>query len=55
MTDWLDTQERTRAFLELVVPVGHRFVERIDATAGPNWMPAARERRAAAVAPLPDG
>lgn len=35
----------TNAFLDLVEPVGGRLVERIDATAGPNWMPAARERR----------
>ncbi len=31
-------------FLELVEPVGPRLVERIDLTAGPNWMPAARDR-----------
>jgi len=31
---------------ELVEPFGQRFLDRIDATAGPNWMPAARERRA---------
>lgn len=37
----------TRRFLELVEPVGQRLVERIDVTAGPNWMPAARERRTA--------
>jgi len=36
----------TQRFLNLVEPVGQRFVDRIDATAGPNWMPAARERRA---------
>jgi hypothetical protein len=35
----------TQRFLDLVEPVGHRFVEHIDATAGPNWMPAARPRR----------
>ena len=34
----------TRRFLDLVEPVGARLVERIDATAGPNWMPAARDR-----------
>ncbi len=38
-------EERTLAFLDLVEPVGPRFLERIDATAGPNWMPAARDRR----------
>jgi hypothetical protein len=36
--------EGTMRFLELVEPVGDRLVERIDATAGPNWMPAARNR-----------
>ena len=35
----------TNRFLALIEPVGHRFVEHIDATAGPNWMPAARPRR----------
>jgi hypothetical protein len=34
----------TRKYIELVEPVGGRLVERIDLTAGPNWMPAARER-----------
>lgn len=34
----------TIAFLDLVEPVGDRLVARIDATAGPNWMPAARSR-----------
>ncbi len=34
----------TMAFLSLIEPVGHRFVDRIDETAGPNWMPAARDR-----------
>ncbi len=37
-------EEDTRAFLDLVEPFGHVFVGRIDATAGPNWMPAARDR-----------
>jgi Helix-turn-helix family len=37
-------EDRTRQFLDLVEPVGDRLVERIDLTAGPNWMPAARER-----------
>jgi hypothetical protein len=36
--------EATSRFLALVEPVGDRLVERIDATAGPNWMPAARTR-----------
>ena len=35
----------TVRFLELVEPVGERLLVRIDETAGPNWMPAARERR----------
>ena len=34
----------TRRFIELVEPVGHVFLDRIDATAGPRWMPAARDR-----------
>ena len=34
----------TRRFVELIEPVGARLVERIDVTAGPNWMPAARDR-----------
>ena len=34
----------TRQFLDLVEPVGARLVARIDATAGPKWMPAARDR-----------
>ncbi len=34
----------TTAFVELIEPVGARLVERIDVTAGPNWMPAARDR-----------
>lgn len=38
--------ERTHAFLDLVEPVGERLLARIDATAGPEWMPAARVRRA---------
>ena len=38
-------EELTTTYLDLVEPVGQRFLDRIDATAGPNWMPAARERR----------
>lgn len=34
----------TRAFCDLVEPVGERLLARIDATAGPRWMPAARLR-----------
>jgi hypothetical protein len=37
-------EDGTREFLDLIEPVGRRFVDRIDATAGPKWMPAARER-----------
>ena len=37
--------ELTRAYLDLVEPVGDRLLARIDATAGPEWMPAARRRR----------
>ena len=35
----------TQRFLGLIEPIGERLLGRIDATAGPNWMPAARERR----------
>lgn len=38
-------EERTQHFLDLVEPVGARLLARIDSTAGPEWMPAARERR----------
>ena len=38
-------RENTERFLALVEPIGQRFVAHIDATAGPNWMPAARPRR----------
>ncbi|CAI8313092.1 MAG: Uncharacterised protein [Acidimicrobiales bacterium AG-410-I20] len=37
--------EETIRFIDLLEPVGPRFVERIDQTAGPNWMPAARDNR----------
>ena len=37
--------DTSRRFLELIEPVGARLLERIDDTAGPQWMPAARERR----------
>ncbi len=36
--------EATQRFLDLVEPVGDDLVARIDATAGANWMPAARIR-----------
>ncbi len=35
---------QTEKFLELIEPVGYRYIEHIDKTAGPNWMPAAREK-----------
>jgi hypothetical protein len=38
-------EQRTQALLDLVEPVGERLVARIDATAGPEWMPAARGRK----------
>ena len=38
-------EETTRAFLDLIEPVGQRYVDHIDRTAGDNWMPAARPRR----------
>jgi hypothetical protein len=37
--------ENTEKFLNLIEPIGQRLMKRIDDTAGPNWMPAARERR----------
>jgi len=37
--------EVTERFLKVIEPVGPRLLARIDETAGPNWMPAARERR----------
>jgi hypothetical protein len=37
-------EDATHRFVELIEPVGGRLVERIDVTAGPNWMPAARDR-----------
>lgn len=38
-------EEPTRQLLDLIEPVGARFMDRVDATAGPEWMPAARDRR----------
>ncbi len=38
-------ERRTEQFLDLVEPFGDRLIARIDETAGPNWMPAGRERR----------
>lgn len=37
-------EQRTNQFLDLVGPVGDRLRDRLDLTAGPNWMPATRER-----------
>lgn len=37
-------EDATQRFVEMIEPVGARLVERIDITAGPNWMPAARDR-----------
>jgi hypothetical protein len=34
----------TMRLLDLLEPVGTRFLDRIDATAGPKWMPAGRDR-----------
>lgn len=34
----------TRRFVELLEPVGGRLMERVDLTAGPNWMPVGRDR-----------
>jgi hypothetical protein len=36
--------EITDRFCDLVEPVGMRLMARIDATAGPSWMPAGRDR-----------
>lgn len=38
-------EENTLRFLSVIEPVGDRYVAHIDATAGENWMPAARPRR----------
>ncbi len=38
-------EARTVQLLELIEPVGPRFMAQVDATAGPDWMPAARDRR----------
>lgn len=36
---------RTRRVVDLVASVGDALVDRIDQTAGPRWMPAARDRK----------
>jgi hypothetical protein len=38
-------EQHTLDFVELIEPIGHKFLARIDATAGENWMPAARDSR----------
>ena len=38
-------EDLTLKFVELIEPVSHKFLARIDATAGENWMPAARDSR----------
>ena len=43
-------EEHCLELLDLVEPVGARLVARIDETAGPNWMPAARDRPIVAIA-----
>jgi len=40
--------DRTDALVELLATPGEALLARIDETAGPNWMPAARERRTSA-------
>ena len=40
--------DATRTFLDLVEPVGPTLMARVDATAGPDWMPAGRDRPPAA-------
>lgn len=43
---------RTQAFVDLIAPVSDRLLERVNQTAGANWMPAARLRRAEAARPV---
>lgn len=38
-------RSNTTSYLNLIEPMGAKLLARIDETAGPNWMPAARERR----------
>jgi hypothetical protein len=38
-------EQLTLDFVQLIEPIGHRFLARIDTTAGENWMPAARDSR----------
>lgn len=37
--------ELSQRFVDVVEPIGERLLARIDDTAGPQWMPAARHRR----------
>ena len=36
--------DRTLQFIDLIEPVSDRFIDRVDATAGTNWLPAGRIR-----------
>ena len=38
-------EQLTLDFVQLIEPIGYKFLARIDATAGENWMPAARDSR----------
>jgi hypothetical protein len=38
-------EQLTLDFVQLIEPIGQRFLARIDATAGEDWMPAARDSR----------
>ena len=38
-------EQKSLEFVQLIEPIGQRFLARIDATAGENWMPAARDSR----------
>ena len=43
---WQEVGESTvRRLLEIIEPISEVFIKHIDATAGDNWMPAARPRR----------
>jgi hypothetical protein len=38
-------EQNTEKLLEILEPVGERYVQHINEIAGENWMPAARPRR----------
>jgi hypothetical protein len=38
-------EKNTLELLSILEPVGERYVQQINETAGENWMPAARPRR----------